>query len=250
MVPGPGFGDRPNVTRPAAPGSTLDATVGFAPHAQRRRCRKHQFLRVYLARRSALNQRVFCGLFLAPGKPMKIAALISCLVLCASFASSASARPLAEKLEADMEMAEHSILASLAVHKSSGSKSLCSQIPYACAGADGAELGLALIGGSKSPAAPRHLAGLSRFRMDGALSEDYKCYVAAQGNSVVQAASKLDAKRLAGQCLSEFSAFKRRAGSASFDVAPESICSSVSDIQKSLREVAGLAKAGAGCDGV
>jgi len=181
---------------------------------------------------------------------MKIAALISCLLLCASFASPASARPLAEKLEADMEMAEHSILASLAVHKSSGSMSLCSQVPYACAGADGAELGLALIGGSRSPAAPRHLAGLTRFRMDGAFSEDYKCYVAAQGYSILQAAAKLDAKRLAGQCLSEFSAFKRRAGGVSFDVAPENICSSVADIQKSLREVAGLAKAGAGCDGV
>lgn len=161
-----------------------------------------------------------------------------------------SARPLAERLAADIEMAEHSILASLVVHKSSESKSLCSQAPYACVGADGAELGLALIGGSRSPVAPRHLVELSRFRMDGALSEDYKCYLAAQGNSMVQAASKLDAKRLAGQCLSEFAAFKRRAGNAKFDVAPENICSSVADIQTSLRDVARLVKAGGACDGV
>lgn len=116
--------------------------------------------------------------------------------------SSVSARPLAERLAADIEMVEHSILASLVVHKSSESKSLCSQTPYACVGADGAELGLALIGGSRSAAAPRHLVELSRFRMDGALSEDYRCYLAAHGNSTVQAASKLDAKKLAGQCMS------------------------------------------------
>ncbi|MBH1477407.1 Imm57 family immunity protein [Streptomyces sp. NPDC056450] len=95
--------------------------------------------------------------------------------------------------------------------------------PYACAGADGAELGLALIGRSKSPAAPWHLAGLPRFRMDGALSADYRCYLAAQGSSVVRATSKLDAGLLAKQCLSEFAAFKQRAGTATFDVAPENI---------------------------
>ncbi|PII11018.1 hypothetical protein CR918_04450 [Stenotrophomonas indicatrix] len=86
--------------------------------------------------------------------------------------------------------------------------------------------------------------------MDGALSEDYKCYVAAQGNSMVQAASRLDARKLAGQCLSELAAFKRRAGGAKFDVAPENICSSVADIQSSLRDVVRLAKAGSDCDGV
>ncbi|BCX42978.1 Imm57 family immunity protein [Stenotrophomonas sp. LC732] len=180
---------------------------------------------------------------------MKTTALISCFVFCAQFGSSLAARPLSERLAADIEMAEHSILASLVVHKSSESKSLCSQTPYACVGADGAELGLALIGGSRSAAAPRHLVELSRFRMDGALSEDYKCYLAAHGNSVAQAAPKLDAKKLAGQCMSEFAAFKRRAGAAKFDVAPENICNSVADIQRSLREAVRLANAGGECDG-
>ncbi len=183
------------------------------------------------------------------GEPMNTTAQISCLILCVLLGSSVSARPLAERLAADIEMAEHSILASLVVHKSSESKSLCSQTPYACVGADGAELGLALIGGSRSAAAPRHLVELSRFRMDGALSEDYKCYLAAHGNSTVQAASKLDAKKLAGQCMSELAAFKRRAGTAKFDVAPENICSSVADIQRSLREAVRLANAGGECDG-
>jgi len=157
---------------------------------------------------------------------------------------------MAERLEADIEMAEHAILASLAIHKSSESRSLCSQSPYACAGADGAELGLALIGGSRSPSAPKHLLELSRFRMDGALSADHKCYVASRGDSVVQIAAKLDASKLAAQCRSELEALKQRAGRNSFDVAPESMCSSVADIQKSLREVAEWVKEGNDCDGV
>lgn len=86
--------------------------------------------------------------------------------------------------------------------------------------------------------------------MDGALSEDYKCYVAAQGNAVVQAASQLDAARLAKQCLSEFSAFKQRVGSESFDVPRENICSSVAQTEDWLREAPRLAKFGGDCDAV
>lgn len=186
----------------------------------------------------------------ASGEPMKTVVMVLCIVLCASFECSVSARPLAERLAADIEMAEYSIVAALALHKSSESKSLCYQSPYACVGADGAELGLALIGGSKSPLASRRLIELSRFRMDGALSEDYKCYVAMQGDSIIKVVPKLDAKRLAGQCRSEFSAFKRRAGGVSLDVVPENICSSVAEIESSLRELVRLAKAEATCDGV
>ncbi|WP_425517422.1 Imm57 family immunity protein [Stenotrophomonas lactitubi] len=188
--------------------------------------------------------------FHASGKPMKAKLLIPCLALCVALVSSASARPMAQRLGADIRMAEHAILASLAVHKSSESRSLCSQSPYACAGADGAELGLALIGGSRSPSAPKHLLELSRFRMDGALSEDYKCYVASRGGPVIQAAAKLDARKLAAQCRSELEAFQKRAGGNSFDVAPESMCSSAADIQKFLREVGALVKGGNDCDGV
>lgn len=54
---------------------------------------------------------------------------------------------LEEGLEADMEIAELPILASLAVHKRSGSRSLCSQTARAYAGAAGTEQGLSLIGG-------------------------------------------------------------------------------------------------------
>jgi len=72
----------------------------------------------------------------------------------------------------------------------------------------------------------------------------------SRGGSVVQAAAKLDAKKLAAQCRSELEAFKQRAGRNSFDVAPESMCSSVADIQKSLREVAEWVKEGNDCDGV
>lgn len=53
------------------------------------------------------------------GESMKTTALISCFVFCAQFGSSLAARPLSERLAADIEMAEHSILASLVVHKSS-----------------------------------------------------------------------------------------------------------------------------------
>lgn len=179
---------------------------------------------------------------------MKTKAVSSMIVLAIVFVAPASARPMTERLAADIQGAEHSILVSLALHKSSQSASLCSRNEYACLGVDGAEQGLALIAASRSAVAPRSLVNLVRFQMDAGLSEDYKCYVGYRGESVVQPATNADAKRLSEQCQSEVAAFKKRAA-VGLDVTAERLCRSPEQIRVALREVVELSKSNLHCDG-
>ncbi|RXR07304.1 Imm57 family immunity protein [Pseudoxanthomonas composti] len=154
---------------------------------------------------------------------------------------------LNNRLARDMEGAEQSILASLVSHRSSGNEYLCAQNLYACTGVDKAELGLSLIGGSRSMAAPRKLLELARFKMDAGLSSDFKCYVSFRGNAVINQVASVDANKLAAQCREELSAFKKRA-QARYDVSVEEICRTPSEIANVLRDIKAIAKSGAGCD--
>ena len=77
----------------------------------------------------------------------------------------------------EVEMAEKSILGSIAVFATPAGHDLCAKVPIACVGANRAELALALIGARETRISGAALLRLLRFRMDGALSEDYECYV-------------------------------------------------------------------------
>jgi hypothetical protein len=77
----------------------------------------------------------------------------------------------------EVEMAEKSILASIAISSSPQGRDLCTRTPLACLGANRAELALALIGARQTPISVAALLRLLRFRTDGVLSEDYECYV-------------------------------------------------------------------------
>jgi hypothetical protein len=151
------------------------------------------------------------------------------------------------KLARDIEGAEHSILASLVSHRSTDSKYLCAQNKYACTGVDKAELGLSLIGGSKSSRAPESLVGLSRFKFDAGLSSDFKCYVNFRGGAAVKWIDLVDANALSQQCHDELASLKRRAR-AQYDVKPESICRTPKEITNALSELKVVAKSESSCD--
>lgn len=167
-------------------------------------------------------------------------------MLCCSV-MSAHGDELGDQLALDIRVAEQSILASLASHRSSGSKYLCAQNLYACTGADDAELGLALIGGSRSPIAARSLIELSRFKMDAGLSEAFDCYVGYRGGAVVRLINSVDVKKLSQQCYEELATFKVRAR-ARYDVRPEDVCRTPSEIASGLRELSEVAASDESCE--
>ena len=152
----------------------------------------------------------------------------------------------AERMAADIRGAEYSVLSSLVVHRSSGGKYLCTQSAYACAGMDRGELGLALIGGSKSGIAPERLIELIRFKLDGALGTDLQCYAAYRGNGLISLVDKADGKVLSARCSSELRNFKMRSR-AEFDVDLPDICRSPEEIELAKRELSFAIKSGKEC---
>lgn len=152
-----------------------------------------------------------------------------------------------EKMARDITGAERSILVSLATHRSTGGKYLCTQNLYACAGVDKAELGLSLIGGSKSPRAPIALIGLARFKLDAGLLSDFRCYVSYRGSAMTQWGSSTDTSALSDQCHKELADLKRRAR-AIYDVDASEVCRTPQEIATLLRELKELAKVEPGCD--
>jgi hypothetical protein len=103
----------------------------------------------------------------------------------------------------ELRMAEKSVLASIAVFMSPKGHDLCSKEPLACVGSDKAELGLALIGARKSPESLNSLIGLLRLKMDGALAEDYECYVLKYGALSKAALKQANVEKLREHCRSE-----------------------------------------------
>jgi hypothetical protein len=163
------------------------------------------------------------------------------------FLENALGNEFENKLSLDIKGAEHSILASLISHRSTDSKYLCAENLYACTGVDGAELGLSLIGGNRSAAAPRSLIELARFRLDAGLSSDFKCYISYRGNDVARWIDIADPENLADQCQNEVKAFKKRAR-GNYDAQSGDICRTPKEVASTLRELKVIAKSGAGCE--
>lgn len=164
-----------------------------------------------------------------------------------SVMGNASCGEFEEKMARDIMGAERSILVSLATHRSTGGKYLCTQNLYACAGTDKAELGLSLIGGSRSSRAPRALVGLARFKMDAGLSSDFKCYIGYRGSAVTQWMNSTDTSALSDQCHKELVDLKRRAR-AVYDVDASEICRTPQELATFLRELKEVTRVEPGCD--
>lgn len=178
---------------------------------------------------------------------MKFSVKVAILAIVGFMLTTARGSGLNDKLALDLQAAEQSILASLVFEASTGSKYLCATNPYACRGVDPAELGLALIGGSRSELAPKTLVDLVRFRLDAGLAEDFHCYVSFHGKDLDPWIKSANAKGLSEQCQAELAKFKKRSR-AVYDAGPDLICRTPDEIAVALREVKKVAMSGPGCD--
>jgi Immunity protein 57 len=148
----------------------------------------------------------------------------------------------------EMKMAEKSILSSIAVFKSPKGQNLCVREPLACAGADKAELALALIGARNSSLSVQTLIRLLRFRMDGVLSEDFECYVLKHA---VLARTQLKALRpedLVKHCHSEIQQLLTNDATSFQGLETASVCDDERSIQQRSKELIRAIDAGRKCD--
>lgn len=156
--------------------------------------------------------------------------------------SHASDRGSLSREGSELLMGEQAILSSLLRAKTDVPRS-----PIMELGPDKAELGLALIGARNSSVSQVSLARLMRYQMDGALSEDYTCYVLGKGKNFIRTLQNINAKKLNMACRAEVQNLIVGIGAlTNFDA--DLICKNEGKIQKDIVEYAKELKKGAKCD--
>lgn len=170
--------------------------------------------------------------------------VLSCILLISFAAIGAD---YDEKLRDDLRSAEHAILSSLVLKRSTQSKYLCATNLYACSGVDQAELGMAVIGGSKSKDAPLALVNLVRYRLDAGLSTEFNCYVSYRGKSLAATISSVNSNKLHAQCVEELDSLKRRAR-GKYDASDKLICRSPTDITAAVSSLKSVAQSAPSCN--
>lgn len=143
----------------------------------------------------------------------------------------------------EINMAEVSILTSLMVHRNPSSRYLCTENSYACLGADKAELGLALIAARNTNASLISLSQLTRFKMDGGLSEDFTCAILERGKKIEKIIHRIVPSELESRCKREVSQVKERNSGKFEGLTTDAICTPAAEINEHLRELtAGIMK--------
>jgi len=137
----------------------------------------------------------------------------------------------------DIETAEQGFLAELAIHSSPKGKDLCLKKSVACVGPDRGEMALSLIAARSSRASLIALAGLVRFKVDGAYGEEYESYVMDKRKAIRGILLSLHPDELHARCLREFSDLARSYKSALEGVREEMVCEDSTAIQERIRDL-------------
>jgi immunity protein 57 of polymorphic toxin system len=147
----------------------------------------------------------------------------------------------------EIQMAEKSILGSIAVGATPKGRDLCTTDALACVGANGAELALALIGARGTPPSVEALVRLLRFRMDGALGEDYDCYVLKRGVLSKTYLKRANAEELEKECRSEVAHLVANDRQSFEGLDAGAVCSSPDQIREHIQQLVSAIGAGRRC---
>lgn len=165
--------------------------------------------------------------------------IMGILVVAGLSATSASATQggAVSREEREIALANDGILTSLLVARHPSGQYFCVTSKYACIGPDKAELSLALIGARDTNASMRLLSEILQYKIDGALSEDFTCYVLSKKKKMIQFLRQVDARALVEACR-ERVRVSIKANAGLFDgIDINSICASDSEITSKKKEL-------------
>jgi hypothetical protein len=138
-----------------------------------------------------------------------------------------------DKNDEVIRMAEHAILANLVLETSEHGRYLCVNDKMACLGSNQAEMGLAIIASKNDAKYYVRLVNLMKYQMDGALSEEYTCYMLDSGDKLKKYLNKIKPKALENNCLSEFKKFTKNKPFLG-TVNSKDVCRSSTSIKKEI----------------
>jgi hypothetical protein len=165
-----------------------------------------------------------------PVRWLGVALAVTCLAACSIFAGQ---RPQGTE-DRDIELADHSILSSLATEVSPHGRSLCISTPVACVGPDRSELALSLLAARNTRRSLRALAALVRFQLDGGIAEDYDNHLLSKSRLLLPVLAVLSPSRLHERCEREFNELIKRSGPALGDVPEGYVCRSTAAIRADI----------------
>ncbi|WP_156966240.1 Imm57 family immunity protein [Paraburkholderia bannensis] len=155
--------------------------------------------------------------------------IICILFFLNSLISFAKENGVLNRDEREIRMAESALFWSRVATVSDYGQRACESNQFACSD-DRADLGLALIGAKKSIASIHALVSVSRFRMDGALSENYVCYILSKGRVVLSELKSMKAIDAKKECAAEFNSGVENNQHLFDGVSINQVCNSVKEI--------------------
>ncbi|WP_124950336.1 Imm57 family immunity protein [Sulfuriferula thiophila] len=118
----------------------------------------------------------------------------------------------------------------------------------ACPETGGLELGIGLIGISRSDNGTNALINLLGLRLDGAGSEELSCQILNRGNTVLRPLEKLAADRISDHCRTSFYAARKRELAQVLDIQVEQVCRSELEILSVRDELVKAIKSQVKCE--
>lgn len=173
------------------------------------------------------------------------------LVILLFFASTSianSASNFDSREDREIAMAESAILTSLMIVSNPASQYLCSKNAYVCLGPDKSDLGLALIAGKNSMQSGKALANIMRYKLDGALSEDFSCYVLGKGKSMKAYLLKLNPEEMEKNCNIEVLRILKKHQDLFDRSILQEVCSDQNEIKERVRDLLVAIRKSTKCD--
>ncbi|SRR6266568_540841 len=135
-----------------------------------------------------------------------------------------------------LALANYSILGTLIIYNSVNGHNLCNDNKLACVGGDRAELGILILGESSKIKYVQGLVELVRYQLDGAVSEDFTCYVLEKKEKALASLFKLNYVQLKERCSNEYNTFiKNNPGLG--ETNEKTICRSIREMKQQVAEL-------------
>lgn len=144
-------------------------------------------------------------------------------------------------------MADQAIVSSLVLSHSAEARKLCRENRLACSGPAKEEIAIALIGARRTKTSRRALVQLLAYNMDGALGEDFNCYILNSGRTIKEDLISIEPVQLVNSCREKVDRIVAGLKQTSATFESTGVCASQEQIQSKEKQFSGAIDRGEKC---